>query len=1066
MKKLVFSLFAFIFTLVVSAQSFETGQFDYGTISGNNDLDMLSAAKLSANYADHISLNTANENALKFINARIATGHKTMHKAPLSQTDLNLCAVRPNMYIFNVGRSEGFVVTSASSLTHPVLCYSPDGQWDDNVSEALGWLFEQYDAEIAEARQKDMKATSSSSTISKRPIEPLIKTLWHQWEPYNEKLTAFTRGGNTYHVPTGCVATAMAQIMNYHQWPKTIKQDIPGYNHGQVVGDDAVEVKIDGVPAGTVIDWDNMNEEIVWPDSRPEAIEAVSNLMYYCGAAVKMYYSELESSSHNLTAMYALKHYFDYDPTIYIANRANYSYYDWCNMLYGELSAGRPILYNGQSNYGGHSFIIDGYDGNEMFHFNLGWAGATSSVYAILSSVGHNSAVDNPDAYDSPDGYVYHQSAVMNVQKAGLSDGVYHVSLTCDVGCTGETINCTYYNNEDESYTFDLGIGYRDADGNIQVVQATEGVEMLAGSAKSQQYAASSMSLPSGTYRLLPIARLSGGRSDWQFISNELDYQIATVSADGVVTLTEHNRLADLSTETITFSGLPYAGEEQYVFCNIQNKGEEDFFDKLYFFWNDNPANKGIDAGHYRLWSHATINAGGTAPVEFYFTPDKAGEYTVWITTDYHGENVVGQATISVDGEKTFDVSNQTPVTISNVKVSNFENGSILGNDVAVELDITNTSSTDYFRGGVNMNLSLYIGEDWYGVEAANGGVAQYYDIAPNQTRHLQFLIPDIDPGYDVSFYLVIPGKDDVYTSEIYHMEPAALGYTPGGVKTPFKATATLTIPEWAGAVDLTMVAKTVKKVVPNSNPNTIYYLNAGDAVPEGLEGRNVIIGDQAEKITLDGTYGVAVPKQFTANAVSFTKQFVKNKWSTLCLPFSISNNSHLTFAEITDENANHIQAYTTNRVAAYQTYFVKSTTDEAQTLTGTNVLFPKQDNAIATINNFKAQGVMGATTVMNAYVLNDDGSTLSLKSSAQVQPFTSFFMVSKRGYAPSSAVTIDVAVRYDLNGDGKVSTADIQVIINEMKKPQASQNMDYDLNGDGKISTADIQVIINEMKK
>ncbi|MBR1519073.1 MAG: hypothetical protein IJ624_06190 [Prevotella sp.] len=66
----------------------------------------------------------------------------------------------------------------------------------------------------------------------------------------------------------------------------------------------------------------------------------------------------------------------------------------------------------------------------------------------------------------------------------------------------------------------------------------------------------------------------------------------------------------------------------------------------------------------------------------------------------------------------------------------------------------------------------------------------------------------------------------------------------------------------------------------------------------------------------------------------------------------------------------------------------------------------------------------------------------------------------------PEGAVPPEEGPNYDLNGDGKVSTADIQIIINEMKKTQASQNMKYDLNGDGKISTADIQVIINEMKK
>ena len=127
-------------------------------------------------------------------------------------------------------------------------------------------------------------------------------------------------------------------------------------------------------------------------------------------------------------------------------------------------------------------------------------------------------------------------------------------------------------------------------------------------------------------------------------------------------------------------------------------------------------------------------------------------------------------------------------------------------------------------------------------------------------------------------------------------------------------------------------------------------------------------------------------------------------------MPFSfILSNSNVEIVAITDEDANHIQANPTNRVVAYQTYFIRSKTDGAQTLTDSYVLFPQQDNAISTINNFKAQGVMGKTTIMNVYVLNDDGTALSLKSSAHMQPFTSFFMVSKRGYAPSSAVTLEV---------------------------------------------------------
>ena len=959
---------------------------------------------------DVISVNTAYENAIQFLNAQRAAGRQTMRKSPLRQSDLTLCAQRPDMYIFNVGSSEGFLVASASNLSRPVLCYSTDGQWDENnMSQALGWLFEQYDAEIAAARKSRAKAPEAPVNIVKTPIEPLIKTEWHQHSPYNVKLTPFTWGGEKYNVPTGCVATAMAQIMNYHQWPKTIRQTIPGYNHGQLVGDEGNEVVVSDVPAGTVIDWEHANVKSLWMDSDPAAIDAVSNLMQYCGTAVRMYYSESTSSSHNLSAMYALKYYFDYDPAIYIAERSKYTYYDWCNLLYNELRAGRPILYNGQSNYGGHSFIIDGYDGNEMFHFNLGWNQKTS-VYAILSSVGHDSSMGNPDAYDSPDGYVYHQTAVLNVQKAALSQGVYHVSLTTDSYYLSgeESVIVTYFNNEDEGYTFDLGLGYRDADGNIQVVKSFEGVKIAKTGSKNQSYTGSDLTLSPGIYRLLPVARLSGGQSEWEFVSNEFDYYIATAAADGKVTLADHSRNVDLSLASLTFSGNPYAGHELYVFCTLKNSGEEDFFDKLYFFWNDNPANKGIEAGHYLLWSHATVNAGGTAPVEFYFTPDREGDYTVWITTDQAGENVVGQANVSIGAQLPYEVSDQVPFAITNVTLANSRDFSLLGNDIVVSFDATNTSPDVSFYGFVHMGVFLYKGTYKFG--EMNPNYIYFYDIIPGQTRHFQLNVSDIDPGADnIQFVTYMGNWTPAYTSPVYHIEPSVFTYTPDGVEIPLQATPTFAVPESAGAVDLTMVSNKVIRVVPNSNPNTIYYIKAGSAMPAGLQGRNVVHGDKADKITLDGSYGVAVPLPFAAQSAALTKQLPKDKWRTLCLPFDyVPDPALVDLATVTDEDADHLRINPINKIAAYQPSFIRSHVEGAVTLTASSVQFPKQTNAIATINNFKAQGVLGKATVRDAYVLNDQGTALSLQPSAQVEPFTAFFVPSKRGYAPTSAVAID----------------------------------------------------------
>ena len=961
--------------------------------------------------SDFISVNTACANALDFLNAHKVAGQQSRRKAPLKQADLTLCAQRPNMYVFNVGTSEGFVVASASSAARPVLCYSTDGQWDDALmQQSLGWLFEQYDAEISNAKQHRTRAASALTSISKTPIEPLIKTRWHQDAPYNDKLTTFTWQGTSYHVKTGCVATALAQIMNFHQWPKTIRQTIPAVNHGQLIGDEGVEVVVQPVPAGTVIDWEHTNEAFLREGTDPAIKDAVSNLMMYCGTAVRMYYGEFDSSSHNLRAMYALKHYFDYDPTIYILDRASYTYYDWCNLLYDELRAGRPILYNGQSNYGGHSFIIDGYDGNEMFHFNLGW-NLNSTVYAILSSVGHDSARDNPDAYDSPDGYVYHQTAVINIQKAALSQGIYHVSLTCDVSFLDyeEAVFVSYYNNEDEPYTVDLGLGYRDADGNLQVAKAVEGVSIAAGSSNSQDYRASDLSLPQGEYRVVPIARLSGGISEWEVVGNELDYQLAKADAQGHVTLAGHKRKAVLSATDITFSGHPYADQELYVFCNIKNTGEEDFFNKLYFFWNDNPANKGIEAGHYLLWSQATVNAGGSAPVEFYFTPERAGDYTVWITTDAAGEEVVGQANVSIGAQMPYEVTSEAPVTISNIKVANFQDGVILGNDVVADFDVTNTSTDKYFHGLVQMGAIRYsLGGEYYLDEKYPEGLTHVYDIAPGETRHFQFSVTDLKADCEVMIKLHAGSWDVAFTSDHYPLLSAPILYTPGGVKTPLKAASSITIPETAAAVDLTNVAETVTTVVPNSNPNTIYYVKAGTTVPQGLSGHNVVIGEEAKSIVLDAAYGVAVPKAFRAASAKCTLQVKKGTWTTLCMPFTSSlTNNQVEIAAITDEDAEHITVNPAQWFEAYQTCFIRGTADGQQTLAASNVLFPKQGNAISVLNNFKAQGVMGQATVQDVYVLNDSGTTLTHMRSAQMKPFTSFFTPTKRGHTPSSDINL-----------------------------------------------------------
>ena len=162
---------------------------------------------------------------------------------------------------------------------------------------------------------------------------------------------------------TGCVATAMAQMMAYYKHPKQLLQDIPEYTSKWYGRDVAVPgiSKSDGI-----YDWDNMLPFYSTAEGSytKDQANAVAKLMFHCGAAVKMGYGEM--SGANLTPA-PLAKYFGYDADMMLdLSRSLYSLTEWTQILDNELAAGRPVFYSGSSTSGGHQFICDGSDGQGL----------------------------------------------------------------------------------------------------------------------------------------------------------------------------------------------------------------------------------------------------------------------------------------------------------------------------------------------------------------------------------------------------------------------------------------------------------------------------------------------------------------------------------------------------------------------------------------------------------------------------------------------------------------------------------------------------------------------------
>lgn len=299
-----------------------------------------------------------------------------------------------NFYVFNA--SEGFVIVSADDCVIPVLAYSKTGRFVvDDMPENISYWLSDYDRQIQEAIEsgespsveivslwKDLMLGKPNAAKSDVVVDALIQTNWNQSAPYNNLCPYSNYYGD--RCVTGCVATAMAQVMKFWNHPAVgvgSNSYVPAGSSAPNLGTQSANF------AATQYDWYNMPLIATTSSSSTEQ-QAVATLMYHCGVSVNMMYNVSQNGgsgaySENVPA--ALKNYFNYKSSLAGKYRSNYSEANWKNLLKTELNAHRPIYYSGSGSGGGHAFVCDGYDSDDYFHFNWGWAGSCDGFYAITN---------------------------------------------------------------------------------------------------------------------------------------------------------------------------------------------------------------------------------------------------------------------------------------------------------------------------------------------------------------------------------------------------------------------------------------------------------------------------------------------------------------------------------------------------------------------------------------------------------------------------------------------------------------------------------------------------------
>lgn len=315
-----------------------------------------------------------------------------------SMTDMG----EPASYLY-AGADGGFLLLSADDQAYPVLGYGEENLTSEaEMAPGLKWWIESYARQINYARSKgaDVNRMTPYKESSWVAIAPMVKSKWNQDSPYNDACPLL----NNQRCYTGCVATAMAQVMNYFKYPEVGEGVVSYVWSGQ-------SKKLTLNFSRQEFDWDNMLDTYYAGSYTEEQGNAVSYLMKACGYSTQMGYGTTASGTQGSYVGYAARTYFKYDGNTHYAWRDAYPTSEWTRMVYDNLLNVGPFVMDGQSPDGGHSFVCDGYDGNGYFHFNWGWGGVSDGYFALDAL---SPEVQGIGGYDS--GFNFDQDAIFGMQ--------------------------------------------------------------------------------------------------------------------------------------------------------------------------------------------------------------------------------------------------------------------------------------------------------------------------------------------------------------------------------------------------------------------------------------------------------------------------------------------------------------------------------------------------------------------------------------------------------------------------------------------------------------------------
>lgn len=975
--------------------------------------------------ANPIGKQEAMKLAMRFLKQKQPT---TSTRAKSQRNQLKMVMQCPNAYyVFNNGNGQGFVITSADDRTDAVLGYAYTGKFDvNNIPVQLKDLLSLYEHEIKTAvrlRLKNLKTTSGTRAglSVKRSIHPLIETRWNQGAPYNDACPM----GVFERTVTGCVATAMAQVMYYHQCPRGETLDtIPGYKSPKI------GKVLDTLPK-TTFDWKNMLRTYDENANR-EQKNAVAKLMKYCGVSTEMDYATAKQGGSGTVAVelpYALTHYFGYSKAARYADRSGYTSKTWNNMIYEELKEGRPVLYGGVTpTGGGHEFVCDGYESGDYFHINWGWSGLSDGYFRL--------SVLNPDQQgigSFEGGYSLSQCAILGV-KPNEGEEQLDAMTVIDLHMRGlsqmsrksieqgfKKLSMSYelFNYMLLPFEGKMGVGlYKDGK-LMKVVHESELISYEPITPKRTFYKAILKDFGAGLkgdYQLLPMCKDKKSNT-WQLCPGS-EKSVCNLH----ITETQLNasiinpQTIDLKLVSIDMPKVIKTGRTYTAMAKIKNVGP-DFTGSLSFVFGNKRSVLGL-----------SIAPGATIEVPLSFQPDVAKpktQYSINVWDSMQGRDIdfVGKGEVDVaEGKNVPDAKLTASVFCTNG--SSKKADELYGTHMEGRFEVKNTATDDYDR-----DLLIAVVGEKQDVQMKQLNVI----IPAGKTITLPFAFDNLIPG--TRYIVTLLGYEGIYQkgkaicNGAITCKAAVMKYLSDGTSMALEPEESIDLTD-AIAVDMRdLNVKKGTKLRPSNNPNCLYYLHEASIVPETLKDKNVILGDEAPKITLQTNQPIKMLRNFTAREITCQRPLVANgkdtesAWTTLSLPF-VPNDmkingqpAELHVYNFVHEQENKLYFNTTQHIEAYCPYLLEikhihdTTADMMLTIHGKDVEVNQHAKSVLGSDNYNFVGTIGQHQPGSAYLYNAATNRFELSQAPTVECFSAFVEpnhINNENAVRSLAVVLD----------------------------------------------------------